>query len=418
MARLGELLVAARMLTADQVERALQAQVLWGGRLGTNLVELGHTDLDSLTRALGRQHDMPAALARHFDKADPELQHRLESAQVDAWHIVPLLRLSGGKIAIASMDPVGASRRAQIAAALAVAPEKLVVSIAAEQRVRYQLERVYGIARSARFLRTRGQNITPFPQLGEVPVPVESDPDISVEPAPPPEAVPEPIPHREIELPPADDLAALIDDAIAQATSAVPEPIGRERRTYVRTLADADAPATLGRIAIKKVAANEVRGPGKTLLEATRAIKRGPDRDKVAALVIDAIDRFVPACDAAIMMIVRGDIAIGWKWFTRSGHVPPELAVPMKQEGLVPDVVASNQTARCAGDQLGAIDLLLLRALGKQDGDLVIVPVPIAGKVMCVLATALEDGAPAHVIESVATAASVAFARLVRDASR
>jgi len=419
MARLGELLVAARMLTAEQVERALQAQVLWGGRLGTNLVELGHIDLDSLTRALGRQHNMPAALARHFDKADPQLQHRLEPAQVDAWRVVPLLRVGGGKIAIASMDPVGPELRAQLAAALAVAPGELVVSIAAEQRVRYQLERVYGIARSARFLRTRGQNITPFPQLGEVPVPVESDPDIamSVEPPPPPEAVPEPIAHREIELPPVDDLAALIEDAIAQATSAVPEPVGRERRTYVRTLADADAPATLGRIAIKKVAASEVHGP-KTLLDATRAIKRGSDRDKVAALVIDAIDRFVPACDAAIMMIVRGDIAIGWKWFTRSGHVPPELAVPMKQQGLVPDVVASNQTARCAGHQLGAIDLLLLRALGSEDGDLVIVPVPIAGKVMCVLATSLEPGTPANVVESVATAASTAFARLVRDASR
>jgi hypothetical protein len=421
MARLGELLVAARMLTADQVERALQAQVLWGGRLGTNLVELGHIDLDSLTRALGRQHNMPAALARHFDKADPELQRRLEPAQVDAWRVVPLLRVGGGKLAIASMDPIGRGARAELAAALAVVPEELVISIAAEQRVRYQLERVYGIARSARFLRTRGQNITPFPQLGEVPVPVESDPDIRVEAAPPPEAVPEPIPHREIELPPAEDLAALLEDAIARAATVpvqVPEPAGRERRTYVRTLGDADAPATLGRIAIKKVAPSAVSGPGKTLLEATRAIKRGPDRDKVAALVIDAIDRFVPACDAAMMMIVRGDIAIGWKWFTRSGHVPPELAVPMKQEGLVPDVVASNQTARCAGDKLGAIDLLLLRSLGKADGDLVIVPVPIAGKVMCVLATALEDNAPAHVIESVATAASAAFARLVRDASR
>ncbi len=422
MARLGELLVAARMLTADQVERALQAQVLWGGRLGTNLVELGHTDLDSLTRALGRQHNMPAALARHFDKADPELQHRLEPAQVDTWRVVPLLRVGGGKIAIASMDPVGAERRAQIAAALAIAPGELVVSIAAEQRVRYQLERVYGIARSARFLRTRGQNITPFPQLGEVPVPVESDPEIAmtVEPPPPPEAVPEPIPHHEIELPPAEDLAALIEDAIAHAATVpvqVPEA-GRERRTYVRTLADADAPAQLARIAIKKVAASEARGPGKSLLDATRAIKRGPDRDKVAALVIEAIERFVPACDAAMMMIVRGDIAIGWKWFTRSGHAPPELAVPMKQQGLVPDVVASNQTARAPGNQLGAIDLLLLRALGKDDGDLVIVPVPIAGKVMCVLATALETGAPAHVVESVATAASAAFARLVRDASR
>jgi class I fructose-bisphosphate aldolase len=41
MARLGELLVAARLLDQDKIERALRAQVLWGGRLGTNLIELG-----------------------------------------------------------------------------------------------------------------------------------------------------------------------------------------------------------------------------------------------------------------------------------------------------------------------------------------------------------------------------------------
>ena len=34
MARLGELLVAARLLTTDQIERALRAQVMWGGRIG------------------------------------------------------------------------------------------------------------------------------------------------------------------------------------------------------------------------------------------------------------------------------------------------------------------------------------------------------------------------------------------------
>src|SRR5258706_3568424 len=163
MARLGELLVAARLLEADQVERALRAQVMWGARLGTNLVELGLIDLDALSRALGRQHDLPAALARHFEKADAALQQRLDPAHADVWSIVPLLRVAGGKIAIASMDPLPKATRAQIAAALGVGPGELVVSIAAEQRVRYQLERVYGISRAARFLRTKGQNVTAFP---------------------------------------------------------------------------------------------------------------------------------------------------------------------------------------------------------------------------------------------------------------
>src|SRR5678816_2915152 len=93
MARLGELLVSARLLDSEQIERALQAQVLWGGRLGTNLIELGMLDLDGISRALGRQHRVPAALARHFDKADRELQDRLDPELARQWSVVPLLHV-------------------------------------------------------------------------------------------------------------------------------------------------------------------------------------------------------------------------------------------------------------------------------------------------------------------------------------
>jgi hypothetical protein len=440
MARLGELLVAARLLEAEQVERALRAQVMWGARLGTNLVELGYIDLDALSRALGRQHDLPAALARHFEKADAELQRRLDPAHADVWSIVPLLRVAGGKIAIAAMDPLPGPARAQIAAALGVRPNELVVSIAAEQRVRYQLERVYGISRAARFLRTKGQSTAQFPMLGEVPVPVDSDPEISieveVEVAPAvviarsdEGAIPEEIPHwHEPNMPAADELAALIDDAIA-ATTVAPragEPSGRDRRHYIKTLGDEAAPATaLGRIAIRKVQSGsgpipvvERSGVGHSLEQATRAIRRSTNRDRVAELVMDALDELAPACAAAMLMIVRGEVAIGWKHFSRTGSVPPELAVPIGQPGLVASSVAHNSTERLAADDLEAIDLLLLRSLGREDGELVIVPVPIAGQVMCMLAIAVEDGAPVAVVEAIAGAASAAFARLVRDASR
>src|SRR5215813_12059812 len=93
MPRLGELLVAAGLLTVEQVEQALRAQVVWGGRLGTNLVELHHLELDSLSRMLGRQHHLPAALARHFEKADPELQRLLSPEFAERFSCLPVLRM-------------------------------------------------------------------------------------------------------------------------------------------------------------------------------------------------------------------------------------------------------------------------------------------------------------------------------------
>jgi CO/xanthine dehydrogenase FAD-binding subunit len=59
MPRLGELLVAAGLLAVEQVEQALRAQVLWGGRLGTNLIELGFVDVEALTGALGELYRLP-----------------------------------------------------------------------------------------------------------------------------------------------------------------------------------------------------------------------------------------------------------------------------------------------------------------------------------------------------------------------
>ena len=178
MPRLGELLVAAGLLAIEQVEQALRAQVLWGGRLGTNLVELHYLELDPLSKALGRQHRLPAALARHFEKADPALQRLLPTELAERFSCVPLLRMGPeGHVVVASLAPLAPRPIAVIAEALAIEPGRLVPAIAAELRIRYQLERVYRIRRAARFLRARGKSIPPFPAFGVLRVQPEAELD-------------------------------------------------------------------------------------------------------------------------------------------------------------------------------------------------------------------------------------------------
>src|SRR5262249_20489827 len=163
-------------------------------------------------------------------------------------------------------------------------------------------------------------------------------------------------------------------------TAIVDEKTGRDRRKYVRTLADAPQadpePAQLARIKVRRLptepnagVAEEPRRAPASLNESIRAIRRGDPRDDVAELVLESIRDFVDACDAALLMVVRGEAAIGWKGFARSGQTPPELAVPMQEPGLVPSSVTRNVTVRCSGDDLDALDQLLFRALGGIDGD-------------------------------------------------
>lgn len=436
MARLGELLVATGLVESEKVEQALRAQVVWGGRLGTNLIELGFIDLDGLSRALGRHHDLPAALAHHFDRADSALQLLLPAEIADRHSFVPILRLTDNKIAGAAMDPLGPAALAEIASAMGVGTEELVVAVAAEQRMRYQLERVFGIARSTRYLRSRGPRFPSFPAFDNLP----TEPDVEFELpdvgdfAPEEQAV-----SIDWEEPPAiaaqrastDELEAMIEEAASTAPPSPPSSSpGSERRRYVPTLADAEAdprpsatPQTLGRIAIRKIAvptrppANLIP-PATTLAEAARAIRRGGDREQVADLVMDAVERFAPSCYCAVLLIVRGDAATTWRSFCRSSGTPPEIAVPLDEPGVVPTAVNAVQTARAKDNQQSPIDKKLLAALGNPNCELAAIPIAVSATALGVLAVAIDADEPIPNVDTIATAAGAALGRLMRDAAR
>ncbi|MEO8706309.1 MAG: hypothetical protein ABI867_40140 [Kofleriaceae bacterium] len=433
MVRLGELLVSTGLLTPEQVELALRAQVMWGGRLGTNFVELGLIDLDALSQALARQQKIPAALARHFDKADRELQQKLSADVAERFSVVPLMRIGPQKMVVmASIGAIDKRGLAIIAGELEVTPDQLITTIAAELRVRYHLERVYKIPRGTRFLRSRGKTIPPFPQFEispfetqdsevDTPLPtaelvITQDDRAATEPSGPAELA---------------DLSALA--ILDEADRAEPvdltddlevptaEPSGRDRRRYVRTLADeastTDSERALGRIAIRRVAITAAPAGG-TLGEATRAIRRSTDRDKVAELVMSALERFLPTCEAATLLVVRGEIAIGWKGHSRGGHQLPDIAVPLDQVGLVPRSIQRMATQRASAAELHPIDQLLVVSLGCRSGDLCVIPVTIAEQVMCLIALVVTPDTAISSGESIAAACGAAFARLMRDASR
>jgi hypothetical protein len=437
MPRLGELLVAAGLLTIEQVEHALRAQVVWGGRLGTNLVELHYLDLDPLSMALGRQHHLPAALARHFEKADPELQRMLSPDFAERFSCVPLLRMGPAQhVAIASLSPLPPRQLAIIADELAVDVDRLVPAIAAELRIRYQLERVYNIRRAARFLRARGKTVPPFPDFPVLAIEADAELTSPVLPTSTQEIAvyrpePEPEAEQDDDLLPVEVVADDLDDLSLQAqldelaTPQSTEIGGRERRTYIPTIADAppgdaERQALLGRIAIRRVAIGPAGGVtgGASLAETTRAIRHSTGRDRVADLVVDALERFAPRCEAAILLVIRGATAIGWKGFQRGRGGLGEIAVPMEHGGLVPMVVGLNATLRKSCSELDRIDRLLLTSLGGETSDLVVVPIAIAEQVMCVIALATASDAPVSAAESIAAAAGIAFARLMRNASR
>ena len=105
--RLGEILVHLGLLTPEQLKAVLDSRDLLGGRIGTQIVERGLLDTDQISEALGRQMRMPAALQRHFDKADPTVVAMLKPNLAARYMAIPLVAAHSGvkRIVVAMATP-------------------------------------------------------------------------------------------------------------------------------------------------------------------------------------------------------------------------------------------------------------------------------------------------------------------------
>lgn len=101
--RLGELLVKANLVTADQVRRALDEQRVSGGSIGTNLVKLGYVDHDTLLTFLSKYyHVEPVKLSNlHIDQK----VLKLIPSSIAKKHLVMPVKRVGPKLIVAMSDP-------------------------------------------------------------------------------------------------------------------------------------------------------------------------------------------------------------------------------------------------------------------------------------------------------------------------
>ena len=57
--KVGSMLVQEGIITEAQLEEALRNKVIFGGKLGTNLIELGYITAERLSDALSRHKGFP-----------------------------------------------------------------------------------------------------------------------------------------------------------------------------------------------------------------------------------------------------------------------------------------------------------------------------------------------------------------------
>jgi type IV pilus assembly protein PilB len=101
--RIGEILIDAKLITREQLQRALDEQRSHGGRVGYHLVKLGFVNELVLARSLARRYKVPAVdLTR--SEIDPALV-RLVPPEIAIQHLVLPLKREGRSLYVAMADP-------------------------------------------------------------------------------------------------------------------------------------------------------------------------------------------------------------------------------------------------------------------------------------------------------------------------
>ncbi len=150
--KLGTLLLRNAAIGLTQLEAALRNQVLYGGRLGTNLVELGYIDLELLSAYLAELSGLPIATPTLLDQADAGLIEQLGADDAHRLRAIPLgyLGEGTGTVAVALVEPGDSRAVEQVAVKLGAQVTPYVVP---ELRALYYLEKLFGLPRRARFVR-------------------------------------------------------------------------------------------------------------------------------------------------------------------------------------------------------------------------------------------------------------------------
>lgn len=138
--RLGELLVGARVITQEQLDRALKHQSSWGGYLGHNLLELGFIDEGTLAAAVGHQLGLPTV---DLDRAKlpAQVEKLLPLGVAERYGLMPLgVRRETGHMLIACFDPTNNEAMSAARRATGLVPE---VSVATPSAIDRAIRRHY-----------------------------------------------------------------------------------------------------------------------------------------------------------------------------------------------------------------------------------------------------------------------------------
>ncbi|PLY11697.1 MAG: general secretion pathway protein GspE [Desulfuromonas sp.] len=146
--KLGDMLVIEGLITPEELEEALRYQVIYGGKLGTNLIEMGLVDEGDISLALSRKLGVPYVDTEQLMSLPSGTLKLIPQELVEKYQVIPL-RLDKNKLSLVMLNPVDLAAIDDIAFRTGFVIRPLV---APEVRMVMALEKFYGMKRELRYI--------------------------------------------------------------------------------------------------------------------------------------------------------------------------------------------------------------------------------------------------------------------------
>lgn len=369
MESFGKYLLKKAIVSPDQIEEATQALVLVGGRLGTNLVELGHLGMDELDRHLADHLGVPAPPKEWLEGPSPAAIAAVPGPLRRRHQILPLA-LEDRTLHMALANPWDADAVDEVGFATGLAIKTYVLS---EVHLQYLRERHLGVPRERRFAHIEPEwAMKRRKRKGGGRVLQEG----SAAAAEREEAQR----HREeLGIRPLGEQEELIDDGTFSSLHEswkITNPSDGEALELVTEVSEGEDESAPPQPPLRALTPGEI-----ARLEAE--IAAAPDRDVIAVHVLRLALHHASA--AALFVVHRGVIrgyrAVG---ADIAEHIEG-LLVPAVSPSLLSQTVAQGAAFRGAPPETG-IDQQIFRALGRSNAaDVAILPVRIRDHVVNLL---------------------------------
>ena len=146
--KIGDMLVQSGIISGEQLGEALKCQVIYGGKIGTNLIELGFISEDTIAGFLSKKLGVPYANQESLSDIPPDIIQILPKDIVEKYHVVPV-SLEKNRLTIALEDPTDLNVIDEISFITNFSVSPVVTP---EVDLMLALERYYGIKRDARYV--------------------------------------------------------------------------------------------------------------------------------------------------------------------------------------------------------------------------------------------------------------------------